>query len=95
MIDLGEKYILFIKGVILKYLPECRIFIFGSRATGRAKKYSDVDIAIKSEQITDKIKSLIEMDLENSTIPYEVDIVDLNSISEQFKKQIIDDLIEI
>ncbi len=95
MIDLEEKYIVFIKNIILKYLPESRIYIFGSRATGHARKYSDVDVAVEDISMTDKIQMQIEIELENSTLPYEVDVIDLNNISERFKSQIVDDLIEI
>lgn len=95
MIDLEEKYIKFIKNVVSNHLTEYRIFMFGSRVKGTAKKYSDVDIAINSKNLTDKTKLLIEADLENSTIPYEVDVVDLNTISENFKKNIVNDLVEI
>lgn len=34
-------------------------------------------------------------DFENSTLPYEVDIVDLNTISENFKHLIYETLVEI
>ena len=95
MIDLEEKYIVFIKNIILKYLPESRIYIFGSRATGHARKYSDVDVAVEDISMTDKIQMQIEIELENSTLPYEVDVIDLNNISELFKSQIVDGLIEI
>lgn len=95
MIDLEEKYIKFIKNVVSNHLTEYRIFMFGSRVKGTAKKYSDVDIAINSKNLTDKTKLLIEADLENSTIPYEVDVIDLNTISEKFRKNIVNDLVEI
>ena len=36
----------------------------------------------------------IKSDFENSTFPYEVDVVDLNAIKENFKNIIKDDLIE-
>lgn len=37
----------------------------------------------------------IKNEFENSTLPYEVDIVDLNNISEVFKGHIINDLVKI
>ena len=95
MIDLEEKYIQFIKITLSSYLKEYELFIFGSRAKNKARKYSDVDIAIKSNEMTAEIKSKIEFEFENSTFPYEVDIVDLNTISDNFKNLIKDDLIKI
>ena len=37
--------------------------------------------------------SKLELEFENSTFPYEVDIVDLNNINEKFKNLIQDDLV--
>ena len=37
----------------------------------------------------------IKNDFENSTLPYEVDVLDLNNISETFKQHIKQDLTEI
>lgn len=95
MIDLETKYLDFIKQTVSEYLQEYKLYIFGSRAKGKAKKYSDIDIAIDSPELTTKIKSKLEFIFENSTMPYEVDIVDLNNITYSFKNLIKDDLIEI
>lgn len=95
MIDLDEKYIDFIKEVIGKYLQNCKIYLFGSRAKNTAKKYSDIDIALDCQSLNDKILLNIKNDFENSTLPYEVDVVDLNTISETFKTYIKNDLTEI
>ena len=32
--------------IVSKYLPNCRIYLFGSRAKGTARKNSDFDIAV-------------------------------------------------
>ena len=40
-------------------------------------------------------KFKLESDFVNSTFPYEIDIVDLNTIKENFKNIIKDDLVEL
>lgn len=95
MIDLDEKYINFIKKAFDERLNNYKLYLFGSRAKGRARKYSDIDLAVDSTELTDKIKSDLEIYFEDSTIPYEIDIVDLNKINEKFKNIISDDLTEI
>lgn len=95
MIDLEPKYIEFIKSTINQELKNYKLYIFGSRAKNKAKQYSDIDIAIDSAELTDKIKSKLEFLFENSTIPYEIDIVDLNNITQSFKELIEDDLVEL
>ena len=67
------------------------VLIFGSRAKGTDKKGSDIDLAIKGLQCT----SLLAMELQgkcNETlpIPYKVDIVDYNSVTDTHLKEHID-----
>ena len=95
MIDLEKKYIDFIKRTIESNLTEYKLYIFGSRVKGRAKEYSDIDIAIDSKNLTPAVKSKLEFIFEDSTIPYEIDIVDLNNITETFRNMIQKDLIEL
>lgn len=95
MIDLESEYIEFIKKVVSSFLRDYKLYIFGSRAKNKARKYSDIDIAIDSEELDGEIKSRLEFEFENSTIPYEVDIVDLKNISESFKNLIKNDLLEL
>ncbi len=95
MIDLEDKYIDFIKKTISRYLNNCEIFLYGSRVKGTARKYSDVDIAILSDSLTEKIKLKIISEFENSTFPYNIDIIDLKTISNDFMKQINNSLIKL
>ncbi len=95
MIDLEQKYIDFIKQSVSSCLKNYKLYIFGSRAKNKARQYSDIDIAIDSSELTGAIKTKLAFIFENSTIPYEVDIVDLNNISDTFKNIIKQDLIEL
>ena len=95
MFGLEDRHLNFVKETLKKYIPNpnAKFYIFGSRARGKYREYSDVDIAIDSLDLTSEIKSKLEIEFENSTFPYEVDIVDLNCIKESFKNLIQDDLI--
>ena len=63
--------------------------VFGSRAMGTAKKYSDVDIALKGRHAVpmQTLASLNES-LENSNLPCTVDVVDYQCASLQLQSQI-------
>ncbi|RUM60277.1 MAG: nucleotidyltransferase domain-containing protein [Persephonella sp.] len=68
---------------------DVKIYLFGSRARGDNSIYSDIDLAVKSdEDIKEKISLLTEI-LEESYLPYKVDIVDLknNSYLEEIVKK--------
>ena len=93
MIDLEQKYIEFIKETVSSMLHNYKLYIFGSRVKNRAKKYSDIDLAIDSQELTPQTKSKLEATFDNYTLPYEIDIIDLNSIDDKFKNLIKDELV--
>ncbi|MBI4812213.1 nucleotidyltransferase domain-containing protein [Candidatus Falkowbacteria bacterium] len=86
---LNEKYQKRIKKSIAKHLKKgVKVFIFGSAA--ESKNFNDVDIAIMSKRKVDELKlSLIREDLENSTFPYKVDIIDLNKTERKFREKVL------
>lgn len=96
-INLEQKYKDEILAVLRKFLEgKVKFYIFGSRATGKALEYSDVDIAIDLEgaPIDSKIMSKLNFYFsENTLIPYTIDLIDLNSVSESFKNSIAGELI--
>jgi len=86
---MNEKYKSNIISIISDQLPNCTIFVFGSRAQHSNRSGSDIDIALDNEKkIESTIIRKIKDNLEDSTIPYFVDIIDLNNISEDFKSKI-------
>ena len=78
-----------IKQTVSKYLPssDYRIFLFGSRAIYKNYKWSDMDIGILGDKaIPGHIIVKIQDELENSRIPYKIDLVDFTRVSDQFRK---------
>ena len=96
LFGLEDRHVEFIKEMLKKHIPnpEAKFYVFGSRANGKNKPYSDIDIAVDCPDLTLERKLKLESDFENSTFPYEVDVVDLNTIKENFKNIIKDDLVE-
>jgi hypothetical protein len=78
-----------IKKIIGKYidLKKYDIFIFGSRVDGKARKFSDYDIGILGKKVLpfDKM-ALIKDELEESDLPYRVDVVDFRLVSKDFRE---------
>jgi predicted nucleotidyltransferase len=62
-----------------------RGYLFGSRATGRADHGSDYDIAVVSDHDLGDALVRAALALEESTIPYKVDLVDLSTADEAFR----------
>ena len=79
----------FIRRTIRKYLPESdyKIFIYGSRASGEAGKWSDIDVGIEGKKkVPFDILATISEEIRESDIPYMVDVVDFNRVSEKFRR---------
>ena len=70
------------------------VYVFGSRAKENARKFSDIDLLIKSE-ISDSALAEIKNKLEDSDIPIKCDVIVWDRIEDNFKKHIAKDLIKI
>jgi uncharacterized protein len=71
-------------------LPDgAEAWVFGSRATGRARPYSDLDLAIDAGRplTLDELACLAEA-FRDSVLPYRVDVVDWRAIGDQFRQLI-------
>ena len=87
-----------IKKIIFQFLTpnECQLFIFGSRATGKAGKFSDYDIGILGKKpLSLGTLALIKEALEDSDLPVRVDVVDFSSVSSEFKKVALSEIKEL
>ena len=67
-----------------KELENCSVYLFGSRIQGKSVKYSDLDIAIDNQgkPVSDTVRSNLISLFENSILPYKVDIIDINTVSQ-------------
>ena len=66
------------------------VYLFGSRANGTMTRNSDIDIAVlPKEPLPAGLLSQIREKLEDSQILYNVDLVDLSEVSQEFKDKVV------
>ena len=73
-----------------------KIFVFGSRAREDNYPASDIDVGVlfgEGERETRFKISLLREKFENSNIPQKVDVVNLNEVSDDFKKEVFKDAV--
>ena len=70
-----------LKAYLRRQFPEAKIWLFGSRARETATPHSDIDIAIETTDEVAKKLTLVRFEIEESNIPYKVDLVDLKQAS--------------
>lgn len=97
MFGLEDRHINFILSILKNNFSGAKFYIFGSRAKGTYKEYSDIDIAVdlNNKKLDTDILGRILIEFKDSTLPYEVDVIDINSIDEKFKNLIQDSLVEL
>lgn len=77
--------------VASSYKEVDELLIYGSRATGKHRKGSDVDLAIKGDLATIETAFDLKWHLQEETwLPYLFDVTNYNTISSQGLKQDID-----
>jgi predicted nucleotidyltransferase len=76
--------------IINKYLPQAKVYLFGSRATEEFYEGSDIDIAVDCGKIVDyDMMMKIKRNISESDIPFFVDVVDINNVDEIMRSQIL------
>jgi len=60
-----------------------KIILFGSRAKGNYKSGSDIDLAIFSQNLSFDELLEIKVNLEELLLPYLIDLIDYNTISNE------------
>ena len=83
-----DLYLSQIKAILGRVLSDCKIYLFGSRATNRYADVSDFDIGVLASRNIDRELSIARELLEASNIPFTVDLVDLSGTSEEFARQV-------
>ena len=88
--DYEQKYRAQLKSIVLDECEghACRVFLFGSRSKGRAGWAADFDIGIEEidPALFTGLKRRILERVEESRIPWKVDIVNFDEADESFRK---------
>ena len=89
-IQISEDHRRTVLEILRSNLPRtAKVWIFGSRAAGRARPYSDLDLVIDAGRPLrlDELGRLAEAFCE-SELPYRVDVADWQSLDRRFRHMI-------
>lgn len=88
-IDVPTRDLLKLRAILHKHIPDREVAVFGSRATGAAKPFSDLDLAVLgSECIPPAVLADLRDELDESDLPFKVDVVEWAYASEPFRRVI-------
>ncbi len=89
---LTSEQVAFISTTMKRFLPEAKILAFGSRVQGSARQYSDLDLALELEgkkPVPLHVLSQIQEVFQQSNLPIRIDIIDMATISDDFRAIIL------
>lgn len=95
-IDIRPEHWRIVRCILQTHVPQHAVWAFGSRAKWTAKPYSDLDLAIITDQpLPLATSAALSDDFSESDLPWKVDIVDWASTSESFRKIIEQDRVVV
>lgn len=78
-----------LSAILQTHLPGRKVWAFGSRATGqRVRRFSDLDLAVGGEELSLEVLDTLSEALDESRLPFKVDIVDLATVTPEFRARI-------
>jgi predicted nucleotidyltransferase len=89
-LDLREDHAAIVRAVLREYMPRgAKAYVFGSRAHGGARRYSDLDLALEWDRpLGLDLMAQIAEALSESDLPYKVDVVDVLTAEPAFRERL-------
>ncbi len=90
--SLQDRYLAEVTRIVRKTLQgtRCRVYLFGSRATGQYHVASDFDIAVETSVEVSRRLGVARDLLEGSNIPFSVDLVELSAAPEALQRRVLE-----
>jgi len=88
--DLSPVHREIVCAILFSHIPGREVQVFGSRASGTAKPYSDLDLVIMGdESLPVTTMRILREAFDDSDLPFQVDLVEWAGTSEEFRKVIV------
>lgn len=76
-----------VQAILRGYIPDREVRVFGSRLSGTAKPFSDLDLAVMgNEPLSAATLADLKEAFSESDLPFKVDIVDWAETQENFRR---------
>ncbi len=94
-IDLPEAHRKQVLEIIRARLPDARVSVYGSRAKGRARRYSDLDLMLddRGREIPWSVMGNLDEDFDESSLPIIVELHDMAATDANFLDRIRKDFL--
>lgn len=94
-IDLADAHRKQVLEIIRARLPDATIWVYGSRAKGRARRYSDLDLMLDDggKTISGSVLGNLDEDFDESDLPIIVELRDIAEIDAAFLARVREDFL--
>ena len=88
-VDILPKDLEIVLGILRRFVAGLEVRAAGSRASGEARRFSDLDLIIMTERPLDiSVLAGLNDAFSDSDLPFSVDVLDWASIDENFRRLI-------
>jgi type I restriction enzyme S subunit len=95
-IDIRPDHWEIVRSILQRHVPQYEVWAFGSRAKWTAKSYSDLDLAIITDQpLSLNTSANLSDAFSESDLPWKVDVVDWATTRAPFRKIIEQDKVTV
>ncbi|MDG6095707.1 nucleotidyltransferase domain-containing protein [Acetobacter sp. AN02] len=86
-IDITSEERAIVLRILNDIVPDREMRAFGSRVTGKAKPFSDLDLAVMGDEpLPLETRAQLEEAFSESDLPWKVDVLDWAQVDDQFKR---------
>ncbi|MFE8872232.1 nucleotidyltransferase family protein [Acetobacter persici] len=86
-IDITPEERAIVLRILNEIVPDREVRAFGSRVTGKAKPFSDLDLAIMGDEpLALETRARLEESFSDSDLPWKVDVLDWAQVDADFKR---------
>ncbi|MBS1939036.1 MAG: nucleotidyltransferase domain-containing protein [Bacteroidetes bacterium] len=87
MLDLPADQLAIVRAILAEHVPHANVWAFGSRVLGTAKRFSDLDLAVEDKkELSISTWGNLHHAFQESDLPISVDILDMRTVKQPFKR---------
>ena len=76
----------FVSRILDARVPNCAVWVFGSRNSGQSRRHSDLDLVLVAEEpLAPGALAALSEDFSGSDFPFKVDVLEWTALSEEFR----------
>ena len=93
-VHLEPRHQVMIEQMLHEFIPEARVWCFGSRVHGRGlKRFSDLDLVVRDEEDMHAQLGKLRDAFEASDLPIKVDLSEWNQLPDWLKQDILEEYV--